>query len=119
MLSMHIEGTESLKTQFNKAPEIFKTIMKSKMDMIEKVVLRGAKYYAPVDTGRLRADIRGYSNEKEAILESKVHYAIYVHEGTKYQQAQPYMDYAIRDSKSDIETILQTGLDAIIRELKK
>ena len=48
-------------------------------------ILTRAKQNAPVDTGRLRADIKAKVNKKElnGIIWNDVEYAVYVHEGHK------------------------------------
>jgi len=60
---------------------------------------RYAKMDAPVDTGRLRADIGTTFNEKEleGVVYNTVEYAIYVHEGTYKMKSRPYMRRAIFD----------------------
>ena len=65
---------------------------------------------APVDTGRLRADIGHKFNKREleGIIYNDVEYSVYVHEGTRYMPARPYILNAIKD-KGEIQ--MQRDLD--------
>lgn len=64
-------------------------------------VRSGAVARCPVDTGRLRASIR-WSLAKDAqglvaIVGTDVKYAVYVHEGTRFMAARPFLRDALAD----------------------
>jgi HK97 gp10 family phage protein len=56
-------------------------------------VERYAKQLTPVDSGRLRASIHTSPGALglDAIVSTRTNYAFYVHEGTKYMRARPFM----------------------------
>jgi len=77
---------------------------------------RFAKQVTPVDTGRLRSSI-GVSNsirEFSAIVQTNVKYASFVHEGTRYMRARPFMElgakYAVDWWNGDIGARLDKHL---------
>lgn len=72
-----------------------------------------AKMAAPVDTGRLRADIGVDLDQKGDELKGyifntgNVKYAPYVHDGTRYMKARPY----IREAIFNLKVVLQRELE--------
>lgn len=82
------------------------------VDVFKAVLLdieRISKKNAPVDTGRLRADIatKLYQKELKGVVYNTVEYAIYVHEGTRKMRARPYILNAIRGEEPKIVRELQ------------
>jgi len=71
------------------------------IDEINKMafnVERYGKQLSPVDTGRLRGSIHispASIGGLEAIIATGTEYAIYVHEGTKFMRARPFMERSI------------------------
>lgn len=78
-----------------------------------KIVLadieRIAKMNAPVDTGRLRADIgtKLKQRELEGVVYSNISYSVYVHEGTRYMKARPYLLNAIKGEEPKVVREMQ------------
>ncbi len=79
-------------------------------------VERFAKQVTPVRTGRLRASI-GTSNLMSglgAIVQTNINYAIFVHEGTKFMRARPFMqwgaEFAVQHFNGDIGSRLDDHL---------
>lgn len=64
-------------------------------------VLNKARSLCPVDTGNLRGSLTyevtrtGVGGKLGARVGTNVPYAIYVHEGTKYQKGQPFLEDAL------------------------
>jgi HK97 gp10 family phage protein len=75
------------------------------------LVEREAKIGAPVDTGRLRASIATDIHPMKATIEPHVEYARYVHDGTRYMKARPFMKNAEQKVSGMIE-------DIVLQELK-
>lgn len=74
------------------------------LNLVKRVnrVKNGARARCPVDTGNLRgsitSEIRQTSSGLIGRVGTNVPYAIYVHEGTKYQAAQPFLRDALKDA---------------------
>ncbi len=93
-----------------KYPEVSDENIAEVFKLVLPEVLRRSKELAPVDTGRLRADIKVDFNRRE--LEGKIYneveYAIYVHEGTRFMKSRPYIrnalfNYARFQAKRELE----------------
>lgn len=74
--------------------------------MIEAESKRGA----PVDTGRMRASIYTTISSTMAIVQPKVDYAIYVHEGTSKMKARPFMANALDKVKKNSNSIFRAEI---------
>jgi HK97 gp10 family phage protein len=79
------------------------------------LILSRAQHTAPVDTGRLRADIKTRVKEKELQGEiyNEVEYAVYVHEGTSRMSGRPYLRDAITQNQNAVKERIQKRLDLI------
>lgn len=61
-------------------------------------VQRLAKTRCPVDTGRLRASINvDLKPDNKVVVGTKVQYALFVHEGTRYVRARPFLRSAMTE----------------------
>lgn len=92
---------------FNEFQKILKNLSKENREkcekMIEKTAVRiesRAKYFCPVDTGRLRASITHEigSDKLSAVIGTNVEYSMYVEFGTRKMKAQPYLRPAFIES---------------------
>jgi len=85
------------------------------------LVERGAKMFAPVDSGRMRSSIgitmkiadRGLS----ATVAPNVSYAFYVHEGTRYMKGRPFMEWGLNAYKREGEQLINNKISDAINQL--
>lgn len=82
---------------------------------------RFAKQVTPVKTGRLRASIGvsnplGGANEAVAFVQTNVYYAIFVHEGTRYMRARPFMEWGANFGVQYFNGDIGPRLDDYIRQ---
>lgn len=66
-----------------------------------------SKQLAPVDTGRLRASIHTISRRLSAEVGTNTNYAVFVHEGTKFMRAQPFMREGLQKAESQIGEVIE------------
>lgn len=104
-------------TKFNKflsdAPDKVHRAIRNVIYKVTLLVERGAKINAPVDTGRLRASISTSIFPMNASVQTNVKYAIYVHEGTRYVSARPFMKDAANDVEKQVAGIVNDELKAL------
>lgn len=79
------------------------------------LVERNAKMNAPVDTGRLRSSIITELTPSiyptMAKITPFVNYAIFVHEGTRFIKANPFMTRAKDQSQGEVEKFFDDAID--------
>lgn len=100
-----IRGLDKLGGDFLKAISI--SIEKSAL-----LIWGQSKKNAPVDTGNMRGGIFTSILPMTASIVSPVSYSIYVHEGTRYMRARPFLYDAAEQKREEI-------LDTFDRELNK
>jgi HK97 gp10 family phage protein len=94
-------------------PEQFEPWMHEKADavrdahtLLQRIALKvegTAKSNAPVKTGNLRRTVNSRTTAHEAIVGASANYAIFIHEGTKFMAARPFIKTAIEQERAWIE----------------
>lgn len=76
-----------------------------------------AKQVTPVDTGRLRASVRVLPMVRllEAVIQPHTDYAFYVHEGTKYMRARPFMYWGAMSAVEGLESRLSKSFESFVQ----
>jgi len=94
--------------------DIDKAIYEALNEVMDNILKR-AKQNAPVDTGRLRADIKKEVNQKKlsGVIWNDVKYAIYVHEGHKTKSK--YIERAIYNNQKAIQDRMQKKLELLTK----
>ena len=106
-----VKGLDKLNKRFGRSPAKLRMAIGSAIRKSSFLVEAESKKRAPVDTGRLRASIFTTLRPMSAIVEPKVKYAIYVHEGTRFMRPRPFMELALDDNKEKIERIFKQEID--------
>lgn len=122
-IDVKITGLAELRRKWESAPE---KIKKMTMDALTKSgyeVEREAKIETPVMTGRLRSSISlasslGLRTEPHVVISPHTNYAIYVHEGTRFMKARPFMTKGYNTAKNKIKRHMQQLIKDITKELK-
>jgi len=94
--------------------DLDRAIYEALNETMSKILTR-AKQNAPVDTGRLRADIKAKVKKKElnGVIWNDVKYAIYVHEGHKTKSK--YIERAIYNNQKAIQDRMQKKLELLTK----
>lgn len=119
-MGVEIKGLDNLVKDFATAPPVVKRELNTAVRFAGVRVQREARIEAPVRTGNLRSQIRfSNTNDGRGIVGSYAQYSIYVHEGTKYQRSNPFMQRALEQSKGDLDIIFSTAVRNIGKHLAK
>lgn len=121
MIALDIKITDKASERLDDSK--FRRKLGEAVNKIAFLVERGAKisatkliYMSPISksgyrrTGFLRNNIKAkpYSTSKAyAEVISQAPYSIYVHQGTRYMRARPYMEEGIKEVNRDIKDILK------------
>ena len=92
-VAIEIKGLDSLVKNFATASPVIRKELNQAINFAGVRIQREAKIEAPVRTGNLRSQIR-FKNlaNGQGVVGSYAQYSIYVHEGTRHQRANPFMD---------------------------
>lgn len=110
-------GLKRIQGVFKSAPS--KTIHEFN-EAVEKSIYyleRRAKPLTPVRTGRLRASYQTMFGTLTGALFPTVDYAIYVHEGTRYMRARPFLREAVAVSENQIQKYFEEAINNVFKNL--
>lgn len=96
------------------APEKVARALQDTIQKASYLVERGAKINSPVDTGRLRSSIATELIPLQATIQPHVNYAMFVHNGTKFLQARPFLYDAGREVERLVSGILNDELEKVL-----
>lgn len=120
-VSIKITNLPEIRAAFSKAPQL----MAKELDIaIRKTVLTiqgRSMANTPVLTGRLRASTSSQFGVLKGEVGTHTNYDIFVHDGTRFMKARPYLRDAVEESAQDTDRFfsqsVQNVLDQIGREV--
>ena len=114
-----------------KSPDIkkFHQFLKSNPDLVRKhtsIAMKKSLFaleatatrLAPVDTGHLQQNIRSSYTPLRGTVTPTPNYSIYVHEGTRFQKARPFLTNAMKKEEKKVVGFFTQALTKIITDLK-
>jgi len=106
-VNIKIANASEIRRAFNKAPRLMDKELNTAMWRMGALVQRESMQRTPVLTGRLRAshtlNVSGGGIGKTATIQPTANYAIFVHDGTRFIQARPFLKEGADDSMNDIQ----------------
>lgn len=78
-----------------------------------------SKNNSPVRTGYLRRSHVATFQPLKGILEPIANYAMFVHEGTRFMRANPFLRNALNDANTDIQGYFEKGLNDTMEEIAR
>lgn len=119
-VAIKISNLAEIKRAFGRSP----VLMAKQLDIaIERSIYeisRDSKLGTPVDTGRLRASTYEKFSRLRGETGTNTDYDIFVHEGTKFMRARPYLRNSVNKNSANVQRYftqaVQKVLDVIGRE---
>lgn len=119
-IDIKIENINEIRAAFRKAPLVMTQnldrAIKRSLLSIQAISMRNT----PVRTGQLRASHTTRFTPLMGVLQPTAHYAIYVHDGTRFMKARPFLANAVKTQNAEVQDnfkkAVQDTLDTIARE---
>lgn len=73
----------------------------------------------PVLTGRLRASTYSKFEPLRGEVGTNTNYDRFVHEGTRYMKARPYLKMAVDDSNSEVNELFTRAAQEVLNDIGK
>lgn len=86
------------------------------ISVIAYQIERDSKKVTPVDTGRLRASIFTDIGNLRAVVAPHTEYAGFVHEGTRYMKARPFMMWGTDSALTTLEGVVAGKIEEEIKD---
>lgn len=116
-IQIKITNLPQIKAAFKRAP----LLMSKNLNLaIRKSVLsigRDSRINTPVLTGRLRASHRESFSNLRGEVGPSTNYAIFVHEGTRYMKARPFLRTAVEKNEGIVNRFFTKAVDDTLREI--
>lgn len=109
-----IKNMEAIKAAFIKAPELMAAKLNDAIKKSAFAVQRQSMINTPVDTGRLRASHKSLFAPLRAEIVANTGYAVYVHNGTRYVNARPFLLDALQSTDSNIQSFFTDAVDEVL-----
>lgn len=116
-VQIKIKNIAQIKAAFNRAP----LLMSKELNIaIRKTVIgvqRRSLQNTPVDTGRLRASTYTQFMPLKGMVGTDTDYDIFVHEGTRFMKARPFLREAVEESDNDIDDNFTKAVDNVLSSI--
>jgi len=118
---IEIKGLDELQAQFRKSPQIVGRRLNQAINKATVILTNHLKTggIVPIRTGLLKQSIRPVISHLKSTIAPHTNYAIYVHEGTRFMEAQPFLKTAIDDKKKDVQRQFNNAARQITNDLAK
>jgi HK97 gp10 family phage protein len=116
-----IQGIDKVRAAFAKFPDTIGPHLRDASMKSAFLIEGAAKKLSPVDTGRMRASIATSLGIRDrgitAIVQTNVHYAIHVHEGTKRMKKRPFMKQGAESVSGRIGSIYESEMNKAMQKV--
>ncbi len=117
--SIKIENLAEIKRAFGKAPELTVKYLNRAIEASIYQVAREADPYTPVLTGYLRANNDYQFRNLQGSLIKSADYAIYVHEGTRFMEARPFLVQGMKSAEPYVQDKFQEAVQHVLDDIGK
>lgn len=118
-IGIRISNIADIKAAFNRSPGLMRRELNTAIKKTVFKVQAASMTNTPVLTGRLRASTRSLFGDLRGEVGTNTNYDVYVHEGTRYMQARPYLRMAVEDNAHNIDNYFTEAVDKVLNEIGK
>lgn len=111
-ISIKLDAT-AFKKYLKDAPDKVQKAIGNVVKKVAFLIEREGKIRSPVDTGRLRASIATDIHPLTATVQTNTKYAVFVHEGTRFMTARPFMAQGAHAVERQVDQIVLDELKVL------
>lgn len=116
-IDIKITNLAQIKRAFGLAPRLMVSELNSAIRLTIFAIGRLSRINTPVDTGRLRASTYEKFGNLKGEVGTNTEYDFFVHEGTKFMTARPYLRNAVRASSSQIDANFKNAVQNVLDKI--
>lgn len=116
-IKINIINIEAIKRAFALSPRLMTIELNRAIQSTVFTIGRKSRQNAPVDTGRLRASHYERFEPLRGEVGTNVDYDIFVHEGTRFMQARPYLARAVDSSSFAIDGFFTDAVQNVLNKI--
>lgn len=116
-ISIRITNLPQIKAAFSKAPQLMSQQLNIAIKKTLFTVESAGKPTTPVDTGRLRASWYTRFGNFRGETGTNTNYDIFVHNGTRFMRARPYLYNAVKFTENRVENFFTQAVDNVLSDI--
>lgn len=116
-ISVRVTNLDAIRAAFSKSPVLMTRELNKAIKTSIFAIERDSKINTPVDTGRLRSSHQTMFSSLRGVLEPTAEYAIYVHEGTRYMRARPFLLRAVESNQDKVDRYFTDAVQNVLDEI--
>lgn len=116
-INVTIKNLPEIKRAFAKSPRLMTRELNLAIKKSIFTIERKSMINTPVDTGRLRASHSTIFGSLRGQVNTNTNYDIFVHEGTRFMKARPFMLQAVNSSSMEIDKYFTDAVDNVLNEI--
>ncbi len=118
-ISIKITNAAEIKSAYSKAPALMTKALSTVIKMAVFIIHALSASNTPVLTGRLRGSTYSKFKPLRGEVGTNTDYDKFVHEGTKFMKAQPYLRMAVESSNSEINSLFVQATQNVLNDIGK
>lgn len=117
-IQVKIKNLPEIQAAFKQSPVLMTKNLRVALQRAAITIGRQSRINTPVMTGRLRASTyeRFYSN-LSAEVGTNTNYALFVHEGTRFMRARPFLARAVDSEQSKVDEEFRRAVEKTLDEI--
>lgn len=116
-IQIKITNLPAIKRAFAMAPQIMARELNKAIRLSVLSIGRQSRQRTPVDTGRLRASTYERFSNLRGEIGTNTEYDIFIHEGTRYMKARPYLRDAVGATDSQIQMFFTNAVQSTLNQI--
>jgi HK97 gp10 family phage protein len=116
-INITITNLPQIRAAFGQAPGLMvrslNIAIKKSLFTIESI----SKSNTPVDTGRLRSSTISKFSNLSGEVGTHTNYDLFVHNGTRFMKARPYLYDAVKSSDDKIQNFFTEAVDSVLSDI--
>lgn len=118
-VAIKIKNLPAIKSAFRKSPALMTKELNTAINKSILVIQGKSMRNTPVDTGRLRASHRSLFGHLRGQVGTTTKYDLFVHNGTKFMKARPYLSDAVESSEKEVNRFFKDAVDNVLSAIGK
>lgn len=116
-IKITITNLPQIRAAFGKAPALMTNELNIAIKKSIFTIQGRSMQRTPVLTGRLRASTLSKFENLKGEVGTHTNYDIFVHEGTRFMAARPYLRTAVEESNSEVNDFMTKAVDNVLSQI--
>lgn len=116
-IGIKIKNLPQIKRAFGMAPTLMKRELNTAIRKTIFTIQADSMRNTPVDTGRLRASTSSRFSNLRGEVGTNTKYDVFVHNGTRFMKARPYLANAARSQQSNTDKFFTDAVDTVLHTI--